>query len=165
LISENGTLEFAKRYWSHDLQVDLSPISLKALTMCRTTLGLCQIAHRYNIQSVNVVQRLGGAGYRVRARLLSTQSRRWSRLRAALGKPYGQTNMPLEFLIGRGNPLNPYLRGKIILYLLREFKPKEIHLFPDSSFIYPPPENVLGSLRCCRSVWIEHILRISNLDP
>jgi hypothetical protein len=43
LISQNGTLEFAKRFWTKDLQVDLSPISLRALTMCRSTIGLCQL--------------------------------------------------------------------------------------------------------------------------
>jgi hypothetical protein len=40
IVSTKGTLEFAKRFWTHQLQVDLSPISMRALTMCRSTLGL-----------------------------------------------------------------------------------------------------------------------------
>lgn len=90
LISRNGTLEFAKKYWTHQLQVDLSPISMRALTMCRSTLGLCQLSRKYSITNMAVLQRLAGAGYRdrVRSRLMSTQSRRWERLKAAACKPW-----------------------------------------------------------------------------
>lgn len=112
------------------MQVDLSPISLRALTACRSTVGLVQLASQYNITSVNVLQRLAGAGYRVRARLMSNQSKRWTRLKVAAGKPFRSGQLPLEFLIGRGSPLNPYLKGKMVAYLLREIRPKEIKLFP-----------------------------------
>ncbi|CAN4117908.1 unnamed protein product [Withania somnifera] len=130
IISENGTIEFAKRYWTKDMQVDLSPISLRALTSCRTTVGLCQLATKYAI-SQSILQRLGGAGFRVRSRLFSTQSKRWERLKAAASKPHRSHLLPLEFWIGRGKPLNPYLKGKIIDYLRKELKPKEIGLFPE----------------------------------
>ncbi|KAI9070795.1 hypothetical protein K1719_047243, partial [Acacia pycnantha] len=127
IVSRNGTMEFAKRYWTKDMQV---PISLRALTACRSTVGLVQLASKYNITSVNVLQRLAGAGYRVRARLMSNQSKRWTRLKVAAGKPFRSGQLPLEFLIGRGSPLNPYLKGKMVAYLLREIRPKEIKLFP-----------------------------------
>lgn len=131
LIEENGTLEFAKKYWTKHLQVDLSPISLRALTMCPSTIGLCQLNHKYSMKNFSLLQRLAGAGYRVRAPLMSTQSKPWERLKAAVGKPYGSTKLPLEWWIGRGKPLNPYLKGRIVFYLLKEFKPKEIRLFPE----------------------------------
>lgn len=41
IISENGTLKFAKRYWTKDMQKYLSQISLRALTGCRSTIGFC----------------------------------------------------------------------------------------------------------------------------
>ncbi|KAH0735018.1 hypothetical protein KY285_010725 [Solanum tuberosum] len=37
IVYENGTIEFAKRFWILDMQKDISPISLKALTSCRKT--------------------------------------------------------------------------------------------------------------------------------
>ncbi|KAK0605009.1 hypothetical protein LWI29_021814 [Acer saccharum] len=43
LCSHNGTLEFAKRFWTKSAQVDFSPISLQALNVHRTNKGLCQI--------------------------------------------------------------------------------------------------------------------------
>jgi hypothetical protein len=131
LISSNGTLEFAKRFWTHNLQVDVSPISMRALTMCRSTLGLCQLAQKSQMDSQNRLQRLAGAGYRVRARLKTTPSRKYERLKAASGKPWGSQRLPLEWWISRGFPLNPYLKGRMIAYLLLEMKPKEIGLFPE----------------------------------
>ncbi|MCE5167407.1 hypothetical protein HAX54_000563, partial [Datura stramonium] len=87
IISENGTIEFVNRFWTKDMQIDLSPISLRALTACRMTVGLCQLSARYSI-SISMLQRLGGAGFRVRSRLHSTQSKRWERLKATAQKPH-----------------------------------------------------------------------------
>ena len=131
IISSNGTVEFAKRYWTSGLQKDLSPVSVQALLCCRSTVGLCQLAPKYDIRSLNVLARLGGAGYRVRSRLLSTDSRKWARLRAAFRVTHLGHRLPTELWIGRGSPLNPYLRAGLIVYLLRELKPKQIQLFPD----------------------------------
>ena len=100
IVSENGTIEFAKRFWIRDMQKDISPISLKALTSCRTTVGLCQLSCRYSIE-ISTLQRLAGAGYKVRSRLMSTQSPRWERLKAAACKPNRLHLLPLEFWIGR----------------------------------------------------------------
>nr|AIG89905.1 hypothetical protein [Capsicum annuum] len=127
IVSENGTIEFAKRFWIRDMQKDISPISLKALTSCRTTVGLCQLSCRYSIE-ISTLQRLAGAGYKVRSRLMSTQSPRWERLKAAACKPNRLHLLPLEFWIGMFGNLNP---GKIVDYLRRELKPKEIDLFPE----------------------------------
>nr|QLA48210.1 hypothetical protein [Medinilla magnifica] len=99
--------------------------------MCRSTLGLCQLSAKYNINNRSVLQRLGGAGYRVRARLKSVQSKRWERLKAAVQKPFGGQELPLEWWIGRGKPLNPYLRGRLVSWLLKELKPKDLRLFPE----------------------------------
>ncbi|KAH0705873.1 hypothetical protein KY285_012221 [Solanum tuberosum] len=63
IVSENGKIEFAKRFWIRDMQKDISPISLKALTSCRTTVGLCQLSFRYSIE-ISTLQRLAGVGYK-----------------------------------------------------------------------------------------------------
>lgn len=131
IISRNGTVEFAKRYWSKSMQVDLSPISLRALWNCRSLVGITRLASHYNIESMSVLFRLAGAGYRVRARMLSTTTKRWARLRVIAGKPFRSQDYPLEWWLGRGNPLNPYLRSKTILFLRRELRPREIRLVPD----------------------------------
>ncbi|KAF3665847.1 putative NADH-ubiquinone oxidoreductase chain 4L-like [Capsicum annuum] len=102
IIFDNGTIKFAKSYWTKSMQVDLSPISL----------------------------RLEGAKYRVHSSLYSTQSKRWERLKAAARKPGRSHPLPLEYWIGRFGNLNPYLKGKLVDYLRTELKPKEIRLFP-----------------------------------
>lgn len=112
------------------MSVDLSPISLRAPWTCKSTVSLCQVAAKYNVSSTNILFRLAGAGYRVRARLHSTTSKRWCRLKAVADKPFRSGQLPLEFWLGRGNPLNPYLKAKMVVYLQKELKPKEIRLFP-----------------------------------
>jgi len=130
IVSDTGAVEFAKKFWVKSMQIDLSPISLRLLLSCRTTLGLCTVSNKYPI-GISVLQRLGGAGFRVRSRLYSTQSKRWERLKAAAQKPNRSHPLPLEYWIGRGKPLNPYLKGKIVDFLRKELKPKEIRLFPE----------------------------------
>ncbi|PHU01018.1 hypothetical protein BC332_30805 [Capsicum chinense] len=43
--------------------------------------------------------------------------------------------LPLEYWVGRGKPLNPYLKEKLVDYLQTELKPKEIWLFLKESEI------------------------------
>ncbi|AWL21855.1 RNA dependent RNA polymerase [Chenopodium quinoa mitovirus 1] len=131
IISETGAIEFAKKYWVKGMQVDLSPVSLKSLLGARHTIGLCQIGAKYDLD-FNTLLRIGGAGYRVRSRQLSTLNRKWEKIRAVQVKLTGQrAQLPIEFWIGRGCPLDPYLKGKIIVYLRKEFKPKELRLTPE----------------------------------
>ena len=40
-ISKSGAVEFANKFWVKEMQVDLSPVSLKSLLCCRSTIGLC----------------------------------------------------------------------------------------------------------------------------
>lgn len=63
IISRNGNGEFAKRYWSKSMQVDLSPISLRALWNCRSLVGITRLASHYKIESMSVLFRLAGAGW------------------------------------------------------------------------------------------------------
>lgn len=129
LISDNGTLEFAKRYRTKALQKDLSPVSIQALLTVRSTLGIAQLANQYRVTNPAALFRLAGAGYRVRARLYSSnRSRKWDRLWVAATKPLGTSSLPLEWWIGRGLPLNPYLKGLIVEMLRKELQPQDIRL-------------------------------------
>lgn len=56
IISSSGACEFAKRFWVKSLQVDLPPISLRALTGCRSIRGLVQIAGKYGVNSPSFLQ-------------------------------------------------------------------------------------------------------------
>lgn len=62
--------------------------------------------------------------------MASTTTRRWARLRVIASKPFRTGSLPLEWWLGRGSPLNPYLKGLMINYLRRELRPKEIRLVP-----------------------------------
>lgn len=97
LISKSGAFEFAKRFFVKRGKVDLSPVSLQSLLLCRTTLGLATVRNTYNIKNLNVLLRLGGAGYRVLAKPHHLLSGRWKRLAVYLGKP--DTSSPLIFLV------------------------------------------------------------------
>ncbi|KAK1592423.1 hypothetical protein Q3G72_024623 [Acer saccharum] len=142
LCSHNGTLEFAKRFWTKSAQVDFSPISLQALHVHRTTLGLCQIQQKYNVTSLSVMLRLGGAGYKVRAKMDHHLSKRWQRLKIVTSKLHGSHSLPLEYWLGRGSPLNPYLKGTLVSHMLKAFKPKAMKPIPDR-FVFDGEKEIL----------------------
>jgi len=105
------------------------------LASARSFQGVCQLSQRYAVSSPRLTFRLYGAGYRVRSRLYSSsRSRKWERLWVARTKPPGTSPLPLEWWVGRGNPIHPYLLGQIGDMLRRELKPKEIRLAPSDLF-------------------------------
>nr|QLA48200.1 RNA-dependent RNA polymerase [Medinilla magnifica] len=168
LISESGALEFAKRFWVKGIQVDLSPISVKALMVSRTCIGIAQLAYRYNIGKLSVIQRLYGAGYRVRARLMTTQSYTWERLKAVVSKSGGPNQLPLELWLGRGYPLNPYLKGRLVDFLFEELYLKQLKMFPDEMVFDGQREHLERTLlRRWMQQWLEwvryyHTLRMKG---
>ncbi|KAG6492681.1 hypothetical protein ZIOFF_047646 [Zingiber officinale] len=109
LQSQTGALEFAKQLWVDRVQVNLTPVSAKALLGATTLICLCQLAEKYGLSRTSLFS-LAGAGYRVRARLLSHHlSRRWKRLRADKSLTY--LRLPLDLWL---KPTNPYLKGIIV---------------------------------------------------
>lgn len=153
IVSKTGCIQFAKKFRVKAMQVDLSPVSLRSLLCVKSTIGICQIGLKYNC-TMSVLQRLGGAGYRVLSRLMSTQSKRWERIKAVHRKLMGQRGqLPFEFWLGRGMPLNPYLRGKMIAYLRKELK-----LAPDELLFDGQVEfNERTVLRNWMSQWLDWV--------
>ncbi|PHU03937.1 hypothetical protein BC332_29188 [Capsicum chinense] len=141
IIPKTSCVEFAKRFWVKSMQIKLSPVSLRLLLSCRMTIGLCSIRNKYPV-SVSTLQWLVGTGFRIRSCLFLTQSKRWERLKATFCKPNRSHPLPLEWWIGRFGNLNPYLKGKIMDYLRRELKPKEIYLFP-KKMMFDKESNIL----------------------
>ena len=72
----------------------------------------------------------GGAGFRTLATIATKLKfeRLWQT--KTLLRPEG-----FELWLGRGCPLNPYLRGHLIGVLRKEMKPSELRLIPDELFI------------------------------
>lgn len=44
---------------------------------------------------------------------------------------FQKRSLPFELWLGRGRPLNPYLRGALIEFIRKETVPLELKLFPD----------------------------------
>lgn len=113
------------------VQVNLTPVSAKAVLTASSFLGLCQLAEKYSLKRQSLI-RLAGAGFRVRSRLLSSKlSLRWKRLIVLSNRSLSYLRLPLELWFGRGKPLNPYLKGIIVSEVLLKLKPKELVLPPE----------------------------------
>lgn len=80
LISHTGSAEFAKRFRVRNLSVDLSPISIKALLNCFHPYGLMAVNNKYQFRRLSTLCRVGGAGYRVLAKLDHYRSRHYERV-------------------------------------------------------------------------------------
>lgn len=102
LSSHCGAFEFAKKFYMHRGSFDASPVSIKALMHCRTTLGVSTIGDMYNTP-LRVLLRIAGAGYRVLATIASKSllARRWERIKAFICKPYLTDDTALEWWFSR----------------------------------------------------------------
>lgn len=109
-----------------------SYVSVRCLMNTHHPYGLMAVNHRYPCRRFSTLARVGGAGYRVLARLDHYRNRHDSRVYAMYTKPLAGPT--LEWWLGRGAPLNPYLRASIIHFLREEMRPKELRLIPDDLF-------------------------------
>lgn len=130
LVSDKGACEFAKRFYVNKGFTDLSPVSIKSLHACNSIIGLINIRNKYKVPYVALC-RVGGAGYKTLGSIHTKRSKKWERLWVAFNKPSCGERLPFEFWLGRGYPLNPYLKGLIVDFLRKELKPKELKLVPE----------------------------------
>jgi hypothetical protein len=131
IVSNIGCAEFAKQFWTAGLCKDLSPVSLQALMVSRSPIGIGSLRLRY-LFSMNTCLRLAGAGYRVRSG--APLSRRWRRFKAVCSR-FEFTKGHLELWLGRGKPLHPYAKGVLIQFLIERLKPKDIKL-PSLDYVF-----------------------------
>lgn len=95
---------------------DFSPISLRCLQNYYHPNGLFAIHHKYGVKRKNLCRIGGRCGYRTLSRISTTSS---STMRRAM---WMRTTLPLDLWLGRGRPLNPYLKGFLVEFLRKELK-------------------------------------------
>lgn len=116
-----------------DMTKDSSPLSSRAVKFYfYHPFGLMAIGDKYPIKRFTT--RIGGAGFRQISRAYSTRSKKWDRLYTMYTKPKSGRSLPFEWWLGRGFPLNPYLRGELDKKFLSEMAPKEVSLAPSEQF-------------------------------
>ena len=154
LISEDGCAEFAKRFRVIDLTKDISPISVKCLLNSFHPFGAMAVHKKYGLKRFSSLVRINGGGYRTLGRLDHTRSLSVNRLRGMWDK----SNLPFELWLGRGSPLNPYLKGYIVDLLRKEMRPRDITLVPDQLFKQIGMKDFLewASLRGCMRTWLKY---------
>lgn len=120
----------------HGGHKDFSPVSLRAAMLTHHPWGLCAFNQKSQVKRFSTLVRLGGGGYRVTGRSHSTLSRSWERIRVMSQKPpISNDGMPLELWLGRGYPINPYLRGDLLFFIREYLKPKELRLPPSDLLV------------------------------
>lgn len=153
LISDTGCIEFAKRFIVRDASKDISPVSIKAVLNAHHPYGLYAIANKYKIKRLSTFCRLGGAGYRTLASLPQTRSKKWKRYWSMWNK----LNLPLDLWLGRGRPLNPYLRGYIIAHLRTVLKPKDLRIPPEELFFTEDQHTFQFFFPGWVSLWLKYV--------
>lgn len=109
--------------------VYLSPVSLSALKNFYHPYGLMTIANRYSVRRFSTVARIGGAGYRQTAKIHWSSS-----IKRILGL-FQKGQLPVDLWLGRGLPLNPYLRATLIHKIRERIKPVSLRVPPDGYFV------------------------------
>lgn len=159
LISDTGSAEFAKRFRVRGLEKDLSPISIRSLLNFYHPYGLVAIGQKYSSVRFSTLCRVGGAGFKQLARLDHRRSIRFERVLAMQTKIMFGSN-GFELWLGRGCPLNPYIRGLIVERLRKEMKPRDLRLIPDELFATEKVKDFLEWSTLCG--WMKEWLHYSQ---
>lgn len=88
------------------------------------------VQDKYPCKRFSTFARIGGAGFKSLGWIDHYRSR-------ALERNYVMFTrrlLPFDYWIGRGRPLNPYLKGVIIYFLRNEFKPRDLTIAPEQYF-------------------------------
>ena len=155
LISDTGCAEFAKKFRVAGLYKDFSPLSLKNQLSSHHPYGLMGVHNTYTIKRLSTLARVGGAGYRQLARFDHQRSKHFMRVVAM----YHKTLLPADLWLGRGCPLNPDLRGKIIDFLRKGMAPRDLKIRPYDLFNQPGMKDFLewSCLRAWVKQWLKYI--------
>lgn len=106
--------EFAKRFRVRGMSRDLSPISIKALKNFFNPYVLIAIDGIYSVRRFSTLCRIGGMGYKGLSNLDKKRPKRFEQVWCMRIKK----NFPsMEWWLGRGYPLDPYLKGVMVDYL------------------------------------------------
>lgn len=126
LVSKSGSAEFAKRFRIRNLTKDISPVSVRSLLNYFHFCGQQAMRISISFKRFSTFARCGGVGYRTLATLNNPRSLKLRRLKGI----WDRYRLPFEWWLGRGRPLDPYIRGLLVELLRRELKPRELQLPP-----------------------------------
>lgn len=172
LVSESGGLEFAKLFWVKKVTKNLSPLSYKAVLRGYSTLGVQELASRYNLAEKKSF-RLSGAGYRALGAMDTLKlSRRFQRVRALCSKRLrGTCRLPIEWWIGDGLPLYPYLFGELVQVVRESTKLVQLRLLHPTRFASEGESHIVENtlLRNWMDQWLRYLMWYvvmqNNFDP
>jgi len=158
LISHRGAGEFAKRFRVNNMRDDISPVSVKALLNFYHPYGLMAICEKYQIKRFSTLCRIGGIGYKQRSRLTHRLGRKTTRLSVLWQKTLFR-NHDVEWLLGRGLPLDPYVKGQVVDFLKGRLSPKDLQLPPPWCFHTEDEQDLLEwtSVRAWVSQWLGYV--------
>lgn len=136
ISSTTGCIEFAKKFLVNGMTSDLSPVSCRALCNYFHPYGAYAIHMKYGLKRFSTFCRIGGTGYKALSTLsnISKCSRSVQRKHAMFTRA---SKLPLDWWFGRGKPLNPYVRGRLVSYLLNQMRPRDLNLAPSKYFEMP----------------------------
>lgn len=152
LVSDSGAAEFAKRFWIRGLTVDLSPVSLTCCLNTHHPYGLLGLHNTYPIRRFSTLLRIGG----FTKRSIGSAPRRQDPKVSRILKMVQRSSLPTELWLGRGRPLNPYLRGILIDFMRDRLRPKELSVLPDEVIVTESAQ-VLAEYTSLRS-WLKQWL-------
>ncbi|PKA56654.1 putative mitochondrial protein [Apostasia shenzhenica] len=154
LLSDTGCAEFAKRFQIKGLSKDISPISVKSLLNAHHPAGLYYSMISYPGRRLSTYLRVAGALYKVLGSLHNTTSKRWMRVLCLWRK-----RLPFDLWVGQGMPLDPYIRGNLIMFLRTKLKPRDITLPPDEVDFSEDQQDFLEytQIRGWMDLWLNYL--------
>lgn len=161
-IVPGNEVRFGEREAARRLTKDLSPVSIKNLLNSFHPFGLMAIGQQYKVKFSTLARvRVGGAGYKTLAKI--DRSRKYERVWVMMEK----SRLPLDLWLGRGRPLNPYLRGLLINVLINEMRPKQLVVAPEDCFEQPGMNDFLewSVLRNWVSQWLKYLKWYCIVSP
>lgn len=91
------------------------------------------ISMSYPIRHFTTLLRIRGVGNRA----ISTFPHRRTPMIDRVLKMFKKRELPLELWLGRGRPLNPYLKGCLMDFLRGKAAPLDLKLYPQEALIGP----------------------------
>lgn len=127
LTSDNGSCEFAKQFWTNNIQTNLSPISMKMMLGVHNPRGLAAFGVKYPNLSLKQLLSIHGLGFKAKARIFSGKI---SLSRKRLLTTLTRFSSPLKIWL-EGLSMDPTTLGLFMDFAFQRLKPKEFKIAPD----------------------------------
>lgn len=161
ICSEKGVCEYAKRFRVDRLKIDISPISMKNISLSRTPLGWLNFIKSLprNLR-LSTKLRIAGVGFKAASRTYHSRKhgKRVKRLIVMLtwaGKGDFSLLLALHAVLGAWIP--PSVVGRLYDLLLQKFAPKDLVTPPSEVYIQPESEEFVEYTLLQR--WMEQYLK------